>query len=290
MEKIHIFIDSVGDIPHEICDKYNIEVIPIYIDINGRTVREYYDITPQEYNEIIDKMEGIPTTAQITPSRFMELFKRAKDNGYTHVLGMVMSGQGSGTYQSACIAKEMFYDEYGNDMQIEVFDSESYAYIYGRIITEAAQMREAGEDFATIVAATKNRIRRIEGFLGIYSLKFVKKSGRISGGAAFIGEALGLKPFSPVYAGSVDVCDKGRGSKGLIQKMVENVIKRVANPESQTAYILTAITPEEDLALFEKLLYEKVGFKHVERVPLGPCITTNGGPRSVAVAFYGNPR
>ena len=57
-------------------------------------------------------------------------------------------------------------------------------------------MREQGESFDAIVSVVKSRLNRVEAYLGVYSLKFLKKSGRISGGAAFVGEALGLKPIS----------------------------------------------------------------------------------------------
>ena len=108
----------------------------------------------------------------------------------------------------------MFEEEQGEGkMTIEVIDSKTYTYIYRHIVVKAAEMREQGESFDAIVSVVKSRLNRVEAYLGVYSLKFLKKSGRISGGAAFVGEALGLKPISHVYDGAVKVCDKVRGEK-----------------------------------------------------------------------------
>lgn len=154
-----------------------------------------------------------------TPTVFLESYNRAFERGCTHLLAVLINGGGSGTYQAACLAKSMFEEEQGEGkMTIEVIDSKTYTYIYGHIVVKAAEMREQGESFDAIVSVVKSRLNRVEAYLGVYSLKFLKKSGRISGGAAFVGEALGLKPISHVYDGAVKVCDKVRGEKALVAR------------------------------------------------------------------------
>lgn len=290
MEKIHIFADSCADIPKELCERYRIEIVPVTIEYDNKSIREYYDISPEEYWDVLQTSSMIPQTSQITPALCYDTYKRAKAQGYTHVMGVVINAAGSGGYQSACIARDLFYSEEGTDMVIELIDSESYAYLYGHIVVNAAKMRDDGESFEAIVAVTKSRLSRVEGFLGVYSLKHLKKSGRISGGAAFVGEALGLRPISHVISGRVDVCDKVRGDKNLIPRMVEKVMERVVSPETQTAYLLYAVTPEEHLKQAETLLLTKAGFQAVERYPIGASVTTNAGPLAVAIFFYGKPR
>ena len=129
----------------------------------------------------------------------------------------------------------------------------------------------------------------MEAYLGVYSLKFLKKSGRISGGAAFVGEALGLKPISFVYDGAVKVCDKVRGEKALAAGICKKVVARVQQPEKQTG-ILYGDVPEERLAEVEKRMREEIGFKDVVRCAIGPSVLSNTGPLAIAVAYYGAPR
>ena len=110
MEKIHIFADSASDIPQELVEKYKIEILPVQVTHEGRTFREYYDITPQSYWKLLEESSEIPTTAQVTPAQFLETYRRAHDAGCTHALGILMNDKGSGGFQSAHIARDMFDD------------------------------------------------------------------------------------------------------------------------------------------------------------------------------------
>lgn len=289
MEKIHIFADSACDIPQTLVEQYNIEIVPVQVTHEGRTFREYYDITPQSYWKLLEESEEIPVTAQITPAQLLDTYRRAHDAGYTHVLGVIINAKGSGGFQSACIARDMFYEEYGTDMRIELVDSETYTMIYGRVVLDAARMREQGDSFDAILGVVQSRLKRCEAVLGVYTLKFLKKSGRISGGAAFVGEALGLKPISHVYAGAVTVCGKARGEKNLIPAMVDFAKKHAVKPETQTAGLLYGDVEEAKIADLEKRLYE-AGFQKVERWPIGVSVITNTGPKALAVMYYGAPR
>lgn len=290
MEKIHIITDSTSDIPRALCEQYGIEVVPISLQIGQRSLQEYYDITPQEYWKVLEEEPAIPTTAQPTPTVYLEVYRAAKAQGFTHLLGILMNSKGSGSYQSACIARDMFYDECGKDMEILLLDSETYTYIYGRVVVCAAQMRADGENFEAIAAVAKSRLKRCEAILGVYSLKHLKKSGRISGGAAFVGEALGLRPISIIAAGGVQVIDKVRGDRNLPKGVIAKVKEKAMTPATQTAELLYADVPETALDEIEALLRSECGFSTVERYPIGPAVATNTGPKAFAVAYYGVPR
>ncbi len=290
MEKIHIFTDSSSDIPSEEVEKHGIEIIPISITYRGRTFREYYDVTPQEYWKMLENDGESPSTAMINPTQFFDSYTRAFERGCTHVLGILINSGGSGTFQAALMAKSMFEEEYGDKLHIELIDSKTYTYIYGHIVTLAAKMRDQGDSFDAILSVVKSRLNRVEAFLGVYTLKYLKKSGRVSGAAAFVGEALGLKPISHVYDSEVKVCDKVRGEKALVKGIIKNVKARVRQPEKQTALLITGDVPPERIDETEELLIKECGFASVKRTLIGPSVLTNSGPNAVAVAFYGAPK
>ena len=191
MEKIYIFCDSAGDIPREEVERYGIDIVPERITHAGHSFREYYDMTPEKYWDLLESSDEIPTTAQVTPALAMECYERARAAGCTHVVGVMINAAGSGGYKSCGIARAMFYEKYGEDMRIELIDSESYTYIYGRVVVDMCRMRDAGDAFDDIVRIARSRLARSEAILGVYTLKHLKKSGRISGGAAFMGEEIG---------------------------------------------------------------------------------------------------
>lgn len=290
MEKIHILTDSSADIPQAQVEKHGIEIVPITLTHEGRTIREYYDITPEEYWKLLESSREIPVTAMVTPTVFLDSYRRAAERGCTHLLAVLINGNGSGTYQAACLARDMFREEQGDKMRIEVIDSATYTYIYGHVVALAAELRDQGESFDAILSVVRSRLNRVEAYLGVYSLKHLKKSGRISGGAAFVGEALGLKPISHVYDGAVNVCDKVRGEKALVAGLIKKVSARVQQPEKQTALLLYGDVPAERIDELEKRLRTEIGFQNVVRSPIGPSVITNTGPQALAVAYYGQPR
>lgn len=284
MEKICIFTDSTSDLTHELAERWDIDIVPIQIEANGRVYREYYDITPQEYWKILLENDEIPRTSQVRMEDLMAQYKKAKAAGCTHCVGVMINAAGSGSFQTANIVRDMFYEECGKDMTIELIDSEGYTLMYGSVVVEGARLRAAGASFDEIVRTMRHDVKCMEAYLGVYSLRHLKKSGRISGGAAFVGEALGLRPISLVCAGSVDVCAKVRGDKNVVPKMVELARQRAENPAEQTAYVVYAAVPEEQIALAETLVMQ-AGFGAVERYPIGMAVTTNAGPQSIAVIY-----
>ena len=289
MEKIFIFTDSASDLPRSLVEQYQIHILPVLLTHEGRTFREYYDTTPQEYWKLLSTSKEIPTTAQITPPAYLELYQKAHAEGYTHVLGVLINGKGSGCYQSACMARQLFHEETGDDMTIELVDSEIYTMMYGRTVVEAAQMRDKGAAFTDIVAHVRAHLLCSEAVMGVYSLNYLKRSGRISGGAAFVGEALGLRPVCHVYDGGVKVCGKARGDKKLLAAVLDMVKKRAVAPEKQTAGLLHG---DLDAALIDEIETEiyKLGFAAVERWEIGASVITNAGPKAFAVMFDGVPR
>lgn len=290
MEKIYVFCDSAADIPREEVERYGIDIVPERITHAGQSFCEYYDMTPEAYWDLLESSDEIPTTAQITPTQVYECYERAHAAGCTHVIGVIINAAGSGGYQSCGIARAMFYEKYGEDMRIELIDSETYTYLYGQVVVDICRMRDAGDAFDDIVHIARARLRRSEAVLGVYTLKHLKKSGRISGGAAFVGEALGLKPISLVSAGKVEVIDKARGDKNLVSKVLAQVAKRVVNPETQTAVLLYGKIAPEKQDQIERALLDDLHFAAVIRRPIGISVITNTGPQAFAVAYHGVQR
>ena len=156
-EKICIFTDSASDITHEEAERWDVKVAPLHVTVDDQTYLEYYEISPQEYWKMLEESETFPQTAQVGMEWFLNLYKQAHEDGCTHCIGVLINGSGSGTYQAACITRDMFYDEYGEAMTIELIDSRCYSYTYGKVAVTGAKMREEGKSFAEIFAEMNSR-------------------------------------------------------------------------------------------------------------------------------------
>ena len=110
------------------------------------------------------------------------------------------------------------------------------------------------------------------------TLKYVKRSGRVSAAAAFAGELLGLKPFCRICNCVSNVIQKVRGEQNIIPKMVE-VVKADIQPHSP--YIVmqgadTKIAQEFGAALTKALGYPPECYWNI-----GAAICCNAGPHVV---------
>ena len=106
MEKIKIITDSTCDLNKAVIDKYDIEVLPLLVNIENKTYMDGVDITLQEYLNKIKNSKEFPTTTQVNPHRFQECYKKYLDEGYK-IVSIHLSSKMSGTYQSSCMAKSM---------------------------------------------------------------------------------------------------------------------------------------------------------------------------------------
>ncbi len=292
MEKICLMVDSAGDLTKSMAEEYDIRVLPFMITYGGCEHREFYDIDVAEYWDYLEQHEELPTTAQITPTQYLEAFASARADGYQKLIVVTINGNGSGTYGSGVIARDLYYAEHGRDMEIALIDSKNYTIAYGKAMILAREAICAGASFSDVVALIEDHVSRVEAAAAVFSLRQLRRSGRINGAAACVGELLGIKPLIHLCNGEVNVVDKVRGEKTLVQKLCDFVDARIDQhaPQERALHIIYSKVPEEYIYLVETHLREKYGFSHVPRIPFGCSVSTNTGPNILGIVYYGEKR
>lgn len=288
MEKIKLMIDSSSDIELSTAKELNIDLIPLNIIIDGKTYREEYDITKEEFWKILSEREEIPKTSQVTPETFRKYYTKAMEGGYTHVIVLTINATGSGTFNSANLAKTLFEEENPDcKMSIEILDSRSYTMCYGKPVIDAAKMIADGNSYEEILAFLKYKISRMWAYAYMSTLKFAKKSGRISLLSAVVGEALKLKPLIVVGNRKVDVIGKLRGDNAAIAKIIDCVKEKAVDVENQELILIAGSIPEAFKEKLEKDVMEKLNPKSIYWAKLGCTIANNAGPETVGIIFEG---
>lgn len=283
MNKIKIFADSPGDIPQELIKKYNIGFLPVTINFNGKDHRDYLDITPAEFYELLPQLEEIPTTSQIRVPEFENAFRDALENGYDTIICFTLAQEASGTFNNANLAKNMLLEEYPNaDITIV---SGSLAYMYGRLAVEAAKLATEGADKETILKAVKNLEENSAHFFVVTTLKYLKKGGRISPAVAGIGDILNIKPILAVKNGLVTVVDKVRGSKRVLPKLV-SFLKDAGIEGAKEVYIFDGAADPADISAVKTALKENFNIEDVQISTVGSVIGLHTGPGIYGVLFF----
>ena len=216
MEKIKIITDSTLDLPVELIREKNIEVLPLLINFGEESYLDGVEITTKEMIDKINATGILPTTAQVTPNRFEETFKKYLDEGYKIVV-LTLSSDMSGTYQSACIAKDMLESD-----DIVVIDSRNVTSGLGLLVLKACQFRDKGLGIKEIEEEILKAIPKVKSSLNFESLENLVRGGRLSKTAGTIGSVLGLRLILEVKDGKMSVKDKVRGSKKALKKLISD--------------------------------------------------------------------
>lgn len=288
--KLAIVTDSSCDIPKDLAEKYAIDIIDFPINLDGKEYFERRDLTYEQFYEMMRAAQGVPTTAAITQMQWLEVYEKYADEGYTDVLHVSINSTGSATYGYAKqAAAELAEERPDCRMHIRLVDSHTYSMVFGHYLCECARKLRNGGDLDACVAELEHKYACVEACLAAYSLKQLKKSGRVSAAAAFAGELLGLRPVISLTDGVSQVQAKVRGDAAVPPAMIKFVKSRVEDMR-QTPYMVayTSSTAKRDELV--KLCKKEFGHAPMTVFQLGGVVSANTGPDAVALIFEGKPR
>ncbi len=286
-QPVKILTDSACDIPFDLAEKLNIDILNFNIAIDGTSYTERDDFSFDEYYDILRECKGIPSTSHITVPRFLEAFEAYDNAGTQQLIYISINAAGSATHDAAMMAKSEFRSSRpASNMKIEIIDSHTYSMAYGWFVVEAARKLNAGEDFYSVAAWLRTSFSQVEIVLAAFSLKFMKKSGRISAAAAIAGEMLGIRPIISMVDGVSEVQKKVRGDKDVLPTMLEYAN---AHRMEDSAYLVGG-TNQETINSLAELCEQKFGQKPEMCFKLGAAVSSNTGPDAVAIVYIGPKR
>ena len=218
MRKIKILLDSGSDISPEYCEKYNITVVPLNIHREGKTVTDYYDFDPVEYCEYMQSAENTPKTSQPNPNQIIDYFKKFETE-YDDLIMITMSRKGSGTHDSALLAKRM-YEEQDPKCNIYIVDSMSTSFAIVMMAIKADELIQQGMEAEKIVEFLNEYRNHIGIYYLVDNIDFLIKGGRVSTIKGNVLNKIHLKPIITVVDGEGVNCSNAIGYRKGIAKLL----------------------------------------------------------------------
>lgn len=274
MEKIKIITDSTADLPKHIITKYDIEVLPLLVSFDEETYEDGVDINTHTLLEKMRSLDIFPKTAQVVPTRFIECYKNYIDEGYK-IVSIHISSKMSGTYQSACIAKETLETD-----DIVVIDSLNVTSGLGLLAIKASKLKNDGLGIEEIEKEILKLIPHVKSVLVFNSLDNLVKGGRLSKTAGVVGSIFSIKPILAIENGELIVMDKVRGSKKAIRAILDYVDKKGIRDGEES--LLLQIESNDIPILREELIVRKIEFIECE---VGCVVGVHSGPDAGGVFF-----
>ena len=272
---IRILVDSTADFTNEQLKQNNLTYIPMHINWDDTEYISGVTIQSEEFYERLEASSSFPKTSQPSPQSFVEEFEKVKEEK-DEMICILLSSALSGTYQSACLAKQMVdYDS------IYVIDSKTATAGIQLLVEEAMKMVDAGMSCEEIVAHIEELKSRVMIYASVDTLEYLKRGGRISKAVASIGEIAKVKPLIHLNeAGEIVAISKSIGFKKVTAKIAEYSLD--ADPNYSILSLYTKGTKNME-KLEEKVKENNVNI--TDRVQVGPTIGCHIGTEAFGVAF-----
>lgn len=278
---IKIITDSACDLPKELVEELDVEVVPLFVLLNEK---EYLDGETIQSKEVLDGMrEGkVFKTSQVTPNMFYDCFVEYAQRGQQCVY-IAFSSALSGTYNSALIAKEEVIDKYP-DFQLEIIDTKCASMGFGLVVYKTALLAKEGKSVDEIVRATKFNAEHMEHIFTVDDLEYLYRGGRVSKSAAFIGGILNIKPILNVEDGKLIPIDKVRGRQKSFKRMIELIQERGTDMSNQVIGISHG-DDMESVNKFRKMMELEFGCSKFIINNIGCAVGAHSGPGTLAIFF-----
>ncbi|MEK4628836.1 MAG: DegV family protein [Solibacillus sp.] len=279
MGQIHIVADSTCDLTDEEIKQHGIHVVPLTVQINGKTYTDRVDLQPDMFMDLMKDAPELPKSSQPAPGVFKELYDELGKDG-AQVISIHMTGGMSGTVQSAKQASEM------TDTDVTVIDSRYIAFGLAFQLREAIRLRDAGATVEEIVAGV-NRVREnTRLFVVLDTLENMVKGGRIGKGKAVVSSLLNIKPIGNLDIGEVTICAKPRSHKQVVKFLMSEFEKDTAGKTVKSVGISHANAMDTLVnPLIEQL--RAAGFTgNVEVAYTSPVISTHTGEGAIGFMYY----
>lgn len=277
--KVKILSDSTCDLSPELLQKYDIDILPLYVTLADKTMRDGEEVTPDDIYRYVKDTGVLPKTAAPNISDYIDFFKKWHDKGYS-IVHFNISSDFSSSYNTACLAAAEVGD-------VEVVDSRNLSTGQGLVVLYGAELAAQGKSIEEIKKACDDITSKVEASFVVDSIDYLYKGGRCSAVAALGANLLKLKPQIDVIDGKMTSSKKYRGN---IDKVILNYVNDKLSGRTDIDYKRIFIThtkcnPDVVEQVRAKIKELCPQFEEVLETTAGCTVTSHCGPNTLGVLF-----
>lgn len=252
-----------------------VDISPLVVTINNKTYMENEEINSEEFIKLINE-GNIPKSSQPPIGYVLDLYSKYPED---EIINISMADGLSGTYNSACMAKNMDI----NPDRIEVINSKTLCGPQRYLVDLAVQLVDKGYRKEEIISEINKLIETSKSFLIPYDFDFLVRGGRISSLVGKIGSAIKLVPIMALSkdAKSLVKYSAKRSFKKAVKKITEDLLENNIDCNYKI-YISHAANLELTLEARD-IISENIKDADIEIKELGPAFITQGGPGCIAI-------
>lgn len=278
---VKIIADSTCDLSHDLIEKYDIDILPLFIVLGDKEYMDGRNITPDELYRWSDENKTTPKTAACSGTMAAEVFKKYLDEGCDIVCFSIASGMSTTGNVMRLAAEELNASD-----RVHIVDSASLSTGIGLQVIEAAEMAQQGRSAADIVARIEDIKPRVRASFVVDTLTYLHRGGRCSGVAALLGSTLKLHPKIVVENGRMQASKKYRGKmNAVIRHYVAEMEQDLRDADPQRVFITHSGCDPEVIDMVMQQLQALNCFENIHVTRAGGVISSHCGPGTLGVLF-----
>lgn len=276
--RYQITSDSTCDLSPEQLERYNIRLLPLYVSMDGKTLRDGVDVKPDDIYAHVSAGGSLPQTAAVNLADYVRAFTELSGKN-DFVIHVCISLDFSCCYQNAKLAAADFDNVY-------VVDSRNLSTGHGLVVLEAERMAREGMEPDDIVAALHDLTGRVEASFILDRLDYMKKGGRCSTATALGASLLKLHPCLDVVDGKLPVTKKYRGSiEKVVEEYVRDRLRDRTDLDTRRAFLVDTCPDDHLASIAREVLRQDGRFQEIIEAKAGCTIFCHCGPGTLGVIF-----
>lgn len=277
--KVKIISDSTCDLSPELIEKYDIAIVPLYVNMGDKVMKDGVEVIPDDIYSFVKQTGVLPKTAAPNLSDYLDVFKEWHDQGYS-IVNFNISSDFSSSYNTACLAASEMEDVY-------VVDTRNLSTGQGLVVVYGAELAAQGKSAAEIKEACDAITPKVEASFVVDSIDYLYKGGRCSAVAALGANLLKLKPLIDVTDGKMGSGKKYRGNiDRVILNYVDDKLRDRDDIDFKRIFIThTKCNPETVEQVKAKIRELCPQFEEIIETFAGCTITSHCGPNTLGVLF-----
>ncbi|MHA1217937.1 MAG: DegV family protein [Candidatus Heimdallarchaeaceae archaeon] len=282
IKKVKVIVDSTCDLPQELAEKFDIDIVPVYIHYEDKMYADGIDLKVEDYYKMLREFKELPTTSAPSPKDFLDKISEAMKS-YSTIFITTLSSKLSATFQSARIVTKRIKDK-----QIHLIDSKFGSGVLAFVSLAIAKLARRGVPEEEIVRKVEE-IRDESLLVGyVDNLDNLKKSGRISNLRFFVGNLLKAKPIIELKDGVLEPVDKAAGKEKAQNRVIKEILSRI-NKNKQYDLMITHGDDKDAADKIMKELETKINLGEKIINYLTPALATHLGIGTIVVSLSPSP-
>lgn len=273
---LKIIVDGSADMPEGWADEFNLNILPMPIQIGGKTYYQGVDITPDLFYELVLEKEQKPQTAAPSPDRIKGFIEEVCEMGET-VLSINVSGLMSATVAMVEQAAEKLQGK----IDVIPFDSHAGSAVLAFMAREARLRERAGESIEDILDTLESMRDKVMVVLTLDSLEFAHRSGRVGALKAALTSFLKIKPIITLKEGLLGVSDMVRTRQKSLDRIITKVKEQFGDEPIKVAVVHSQ--DRETAEELSEMVHNIMNTTEIIFTELSISVAANLGPKTVGL-------